>query len=65
MGRELLRSRPRRTQRTGGYDALAVYIQARLRYGHTPGRFDYLALEPVYAALSTTVHNSASISSRR
>ena len=31
----------------------------------TLGKFDYLVLEPVHAALSTVDHSSASISSRR
>ena len=65
MGHEQLRSHHHQTQRTAEYDVLAACIRAPLWYGHSLGRFDYLGLGPVPAALSTSVHSSALISSRR
>jgi len=47
------------------YDAPVACIRVRFCYGHTLGRFGYLGLEPVHAALSTTVHSSGLISNHR
>lgn len=56
MDRVQSRFHHRQTQRTVEYDALAEYIRVYFRYGHTLGRFDYLAPRPVHAVLSTAAH---------
>jgi len=65
MDRELFPPPPRQTQGMAEYDAPVACIQARFRYGYTLGRSGYLALRPVHAALSTTVHSSGLIPNRR
>jgi hypothetical protein len=62
---ELIRFGPRRIPRTAEYDILAAYSRVHFCYGHTLGRFDYLALRPVHAALSTVVHSSELTPNRR
>ena len=65
MDRVQPRSHSRQTQRTVEYDVLAANIRVHFRYGHTLGRFDYLALRLVHAVLSITAHSSGLTSNRR